>query len=161
MRRRLCLLALPLLLSATGCSSPGYFEAVQPSTSQRAVVYLYRPEATTPGLMKPLRYDYPDLQIDGQSIGTLKYNKHRWVELAPGQHSLRITGLSQIAKWESRDITYPFTVTPGEIKYLKLDVQYKLDEMVLGQPAPRYLIRVIPQRGEEAVYEIRQTQAQR
>lgn len=83
MRRRLCLLALPLLFSATGCNSPGYFEAVQPSTRQRAVVYLYRPEATTPGLMKPLRYDYPDLQIDGQSIGTLKYNKHRWAGQGP------------------------------------------------------------------------------
>ena len=68
MHRRLVLL-LPLLLA--GCSNPAYFQAVQPSNPNNAVLYLYRPEASNPGLMQPLRFDYPEVFIDGQSIGTL------------------------------------------------------------------------------------------
>ncbi|WP_339414108.1 hypothetical protein [Pseudomonas sp. EA_35y_Pfl2_R5] len=157
MPRRLLLL-LPLLI--TGCSSPSYFEAVQPSSPQQAVLYLYRPEASNPGLMQPLRYDYPEVFIDGQSIGTLKFNSHRHVELAPGKHSVRITGLSPAAKWEPRDIEQSLTLKPAQITYLKLNVQYQLDEMVLGQPGPRYNIRLTPMRSEDAIYEIRHTKPQ-
>ncbi|WP_405118138.1 hypothetical protein [Pseudomonas leptonychotis] len=74
------LLLVPLLM--TGCSTPKYFEAVQPSSPQRAVLYLYRPQASNPGLMQPLRYDYPEVFIDGQSIGMLKFNSHQHIELA-------------------------------------------------------------------------------
>jgi hypothetical protein len=157
MHRRLLLL-FPLFV--TGCSTPSYFEAVQPSSPQHAVLYLYRPEASNPGLMQPLRYNYPEVFIDGQSIGTLKFNSHRHVELAPGKHSVRITGLSPAAKWEPRDIEQSLTLNPTQIAYLKLNVQYQLDEMVLGQPGPRYNIRLTPMRSEDAVYEIRHTKSQ-
>lgn len=157
MPRRLLLL-LPLLI--TGCSTPDHFEAVQPSSPQQAVLYLYRPEASNPGLMQPLRYNYPEVFIDGQSIGTLKFNSHRQVELAPGKHSVRITGLSPAANWEPRDIEQSLTLKPAQITYLKLNVQYQLDEMVLGQPGPRYNIRLTPMRSEDAVYEIRHTKPQ-
>lgn len=152
------LLLLPLLI--TGCSTPSYFEAVQPSSPQRAMLYLYRPEASNPGLMQPLRYDYPEVFIDDQSVGTLKFNSHRHVELAPGKHRVRITGLSPAAKWEPRDIEQQLTLLAGQITYLKLNVQYQLDEMVLGQPGPRYNIRLIPMRSDDAVYEIRHTKPQ-
>jgi hypothetical protein len=152
------LLLLPLLL--TGCSTPGYFQAVQPSSEQRAVLYLYRPEASNPGLMQPLRYDYPEVFIDGQSIGTLKFNSHRHVELAPGRHSVRITGLSPAARWEPRDIEQQLTLKPAQVAYLKLNVQYQLNEMVLGQPGPSYNIRLVPMRNDDAIYEIRHTKPQ-
>lgn len=151
-------LLLPLLLA--GCSGPAHFEAVTPSSPQHAVLYLYRPEASNPGLMQPLRYDYPEVFIDEQSIGTLKFNSHRHVELAPGQHSIRITGLSQAARWEPRDIQQKLSLDPAQIKYLKLDVQYNLDEMMLGQPKPSYSIYLTPMRSEDAVYEIRHTKPQ-
>lgn len=152
------LLLLPLLI--TGCASPSYFQAVQPSSEQRAVLYLYRPEASNPGLMQPLRYDYPEVFIDGQSIGTLKFNSHRHVELAPGQHSVRITGLSPAARWEPRDIEQRLSLKPAQVAYLKLNVQYQLNEMVLGQPGPSYNIRLVPMRSDDAVYEIRHTKPQ-
>lgn len=152
------LLLLPLFI--TGCSTPSYFEAVQPSSPQRAMLYLYRPEASNPGLMQPLRYDYPEVFIDGQSIGTLKFNSHRHIELAPGKHSVRITGLSPAAKWEPRDIEQSFSLKPAQTAYLKLNVQYQLDEMVLGQPGPSYSIHLTPMRSEDAVYEIRHTKPQ-
>lgn len=38
--------------------------------------YIYRPEPAQPGLMKPLKYDYPEVLIDRKSIGVLKYNRY-------------------------------------------------------------------------------------
>lgn len=155
---RLPALALALFTLA-GCAGPGYFEAVPPSSPEQAVVYLYRPEADNPG-RQPLRFSYPDVLIDEQSVGTLQFNSYRRVELAPGNHSIRITGLTRQAKWEPRDIKQNFSVAPGEIKYLKLDVRFNLSEMTLGTPGPSYLIHLRPMRPDDAVYEIRNTAPQ-
>lgn len=154
---------LPSLITAllvlTGCAGPGYFEAVPPSSPDQAVVYLYRPEADNPG-RQPLRFSYPDVLIDEQSVGPLQFNSHRRVELPPGRHSIRITGLTRQAKWEPRDIKQNFSVAPGEVKYLKLDVRFNLSEMTLGTPGPSYLIHLRPMRPDDAIYEIRNTEPQ-
>lgn len=150
---------LPLLLSLAGCASPGYFEAVPPSSPDQAVVYLFRPEADNPG-RQPLRFSYPDVLIDEQSVGILPFNTYRRIELPPGRHSIRITGLTRQAKWEPRDVRQNFSVAPGEVKYLKLDVRFNLSEMNLGQPGPSYLIHLRPMRPDDAVYEIRSTEPQ-
>lgn len=148
-----------ILLLLTGCAGPGYFEAVPPSSAEKSVVYLYRPEADNPG-RQPLRLSYPDVLIDEQSVGVLQFNSYRRIELVPGKHNLRITGLSRQAKWEPRDIQQAFSVAPGETKYLKLDVRFNLSEMTLGSGGPSYLIHLRPMRADDALYEIRNTQPQ-
>ncbi|HLD67604.1 MAG TPA: DUF2846 domain-containing protein [Pseudomonas sp.] len=153
--RSIPLLMLSTFLLLAGCSGPGYFEPLQPDNDS-SVVYLYRPKADNPG-MQPLRLSYPDVQVDGRSIGQLKFNTHVAVELSPGKHTVRVTGLSKAASWEPRDIEQTFTVKPGEVKYLKLDVRFNLREMNLGQPKASYLIHLRPMRSEDAVYEIRST----
>ena len=157
MHRKFALWAVLLVLS--GCAGPGYFEAIPPSSPEQSVVYLYRPEADNPG-RQPLRFSYPDVLIDEQSVGTLHFNSYRRIELAPGRHNLRITGLTRQAKWEPRDIKQQFSVAPGEVKYLKLDVRFNLSEMNLGSMGPSYLIHVRPMRADDAVYEIRNTEPQ-
>lgn len=157
MHRKLALWSVLLLLS--GCAGPGYFEAIPPSSAEQSVVYLYRPEADNPG-RQPLRFSYPDVLIDEQSVGTLHFNSYRRIELAPGRHNLRITGLTRQAKWEPRDIKQQFSVAPGEVKYLKLDVRFNLSEMNLGSMGPSYLIHVRPMRADDAIYEIRNTEPQ-
>jgi len=66
MRRKLHCWLIFLLLA--GCAGPGYFEAVPPSSAEKSVVYLYRPEADNPG-RQPLRFSYPDVLVDEQSVG--------------------------------------------------------------------------------------------
>jgi len=149
------ILALSVLLSLAGCSSPGYFEPQAPSNGY-SMLYLYRPKADNPG-MQPLRMSYPDIQIDGRSVGQLKFNTHMGLGLTPGKHQIRVTGLSKEADWEPRDIEQNFSIGLGETKYLKLDVQFNLREMNLGQPAPSYSIFLTPMRSEDAVYQIRDT----
>ena len=158
MRRKLHCWLIFLLLA--GCTGPGYFEAVPPSSAEKSVVYLYRPEADNPG-RQPLRFSYPDVLVDEQSVGVLEFNSYRRIELQPGRHSLRITGLSRQAKWEPRDIEQAFSVAPGETRYLKLDVRFNLSEMTLGSAGPSYLIQLRPMRVDDAVYEIRNTQPQK
>lgn len=153
------LLLISAFLLLASCSGPGYFEPQQPGDGQ-SVVYVYRPKADNPG-MQPLRLSYPDVQIDGRSVGQLKFNSHLAVGLSPGKHSIRITGLSKNANWEPRDIEQSFTVLPGEVKYLKLNVAFNLNEMNLGQPKPSYRIVLTPMRSEEAIYEIRATDSSR
>ncbi|MDD0843982.1 DUF2846 domain-containing protein [Pseudomonas sp. Gutcm_11s] len=157
MRRSLILLTTLLLLG--GCAGPGYFEAIPPSSADQAVIYLYRPEADNPG-RQPLRFSYPDVLIDEQSVGTLQFNSYRRIELPAGRHDIRITGLTRQAKWEPRDIKQVVKVAPGEIKYLKLDIRFNLSEMTLGSPGPSYLIHLRPVRPDDAVYEIRNTEPQ-
>lgn len=154
--RSITLLMLSASLFLAGCSGPGYFEPLEPESGS-SMVYIYRPKADNPG-MQPLRMSYPDVQVDGRSVGLLKFNSHIAVALSPGEHSLRFTGLSKVASWEPRDIEQRFSVKPGEVKYLKLDVRFNLREMNLGQPKPSYLIHLRPVSNEDAVYEIRDTE---
>lgn len=149
----------PALFLLASCSGPGYFEAIPASNADQAVVYLYRPQADNPG-RQPLRFSYPDVLIDERSVGTLPFNTHRRIELAAGRHSMRITGLTRPAKWEPRDIKQEFNLSPGEIKYFKLDVRFNLSEMTLGRPGPSYLINLRPMRQDDAIYEIRETAPQ-
>ena len=74
--------------------------------------------------------------------------------------TLRVTGLSKKAKWEPRDIEQVFNVSPDEVKYMKLNVQYNLNEMNLGQPSPSYALFLTPVSASDAAYEIRNTSAQ-
>jgi hypothetical protein len=149
-------LALSAFLALAGCSSsPGYFEPQQPS-NDISMLYLYRPKADNPG-MQPLRMSYPDIQVDGRSVGQLKFNTHMGIGLTPGKHKIRITGLSKAANWEPRDIEQNVTIKPSDVSYLKLDVQFNMRAMNLGQPAPDYTIYLTPMRSEDAIYEIRAT----
>lgn len=146
-----------LAILLTACSSdPGYFQAVPPSNSLKSVLYLYRPKADNPGL-QPLRYSYPDIILDGNHIGQLKFNTHFFTEINPGTHHIKVTGLTQEAKWEARDIEQDFVVAPNETKYLKLDVQFNTREMNIGQPDAAYIIYLTPISAEDAIYEIRHT----
>lgn len=158
-RQRLgALLCLPLLLSAcAGAGTAGHFQAQQPAADS-SLLYLYRPTADNPGL-QPLRFAYPDIQLDGRSIGQLPFNSHFAAGLSPGQHKIRITGLSQKANWELPDIEQSFSVSAGEVKYLKLDVRHSY-EMDVGQSTPDYHVFLTPMSASDALQEIRTTSAQ-
>lgn len=154
---RLFMLSCFCLLVA--CSSPPtYFQPDKPSEPGRGLVYLYRPEATNPGL-QPLRFSYPVVMVDGRSVGILEFDKYFPIELAAGQHSILVTGDVAPAKWEDiADIQQQFSLTPGEVKYLKLDVEYRLDDMALGDSSAKYSIFLTPMDSATAIQEIRTTE---
>ena len=154
------LLGLLLGLTATisGCGSNTVFKPTPIHTASGAMLYIYRPEAHTPGLAKPLRFSYPEVFVDGKSVGVIAYNRYLAVELAAGTHQIRLTGLTERAKsCEIRDINRKITLQAGESSFLRFRVEYDLSRMNLGQPRAQYSIFLTPVREDDAVYEIRKT----
>lgn len=146
-----------LILSAC-TQTVGHFSPTVANNPNNTVFYIYRPAADTPGVMKPLKYDYPDVLIDGKSIGVLKYDEYLVTELTPGTHNVTITGLTTASKgWADRDINQVIPASQNKQVFLKLQVEYDLDEMNLGQPGAKYNIQLIPVDAENAQYEIRNT----
>jgi len=152
-RFRVLLIACALLGS---CASPGHFEPTPIVESGAAMVYLYRPAASNPGA-KPLLLSYPEVMIDGNSYGVLKYNSYRPIELPPGKHDVRLTGLTENSKWEPRDVNYSINLKPGETAYLKFRVEFDTAEMGFLELGPKYIISLNQVPESTAVYEIRDT----
>ncbi len=147
-----------LLLLSACAATVGHFTPAVASNPNDTVFYIYRPAATSPGLMKPLKYDYPDVLIDGKSIGVLKYDEYLVTELAPGAHTITITGLTSAATgWADRDIQQEIPQGQNKQVFMKLNVEYDLNEMNLGQLGAKYIIRLNPVEAENAIYEIRDT----
>ena len=149
-------IAVLLIVFLSACSGPRHFEPLQPASSDESVLYLYRPKADNPGA-QPLRYSYPDMILDGESVGVLKFNTYKHLRLNPGKQLLKATGLTEQARWKEKDKELQFEIKPGEIKYMKLNVQYNLSEMNLLQPGARYFLYITPVDAKAAIYEIRDT----
>ena len=86
------LLLLLMLVPAgmmTACANSDYFEPTPLVSPENAMVYLYRPAATNPG-KKPLTMSYPEILIDGEGAGFLRYDEYRALELPPGKHTITV-----------------------------------------------------------------------
>ncbi len=151
---------LLILLLGACAQTVGHFTPTVASNPDNGVFYIYRPAATSPGLMKPLKFDYPDILVDGQSIGVLKYDQYLVTELPPGAHKVTVTGLTTASSgWAERDIEQTIQVSRGEPVFLKLRVEYDIEKMPLGEMSAKYLIDLLPISEEDARYEIRNTTA--
>jgi hypothetical protein len=155
---------LAVLIGIAGCagsSAPPNNPVFKPTplhSSRDAMLYLYRPEASTPGMTKPLRFSYPEVLVDGKSVGIIEYNRYLSVELSPGEHTIRLTGLTEKAKdWETRDINRTINVRSGKSKFIRFKVEFNLNQMNICQPVPQYKIFLTPVDEGDAIYEIRHT----
>jgi hypothetical protein len=136
----------------------GHFSPATATDPNNTVLYVYRPAASTPGLMKPLKFDFPDVLVDGKSIGVLKYDEYLVTEITPGAHTITITGLTTAASgWAERNIEQVIPAGQNKQVFMKLRVEYDLDDMSLFQPGAKYSIHLIPVDFENAQYEIRNT----
>jgi hypothetical protein len=153
--RNACIALVVLLLSA--CQSRNeMFEPSVTADSSNAVVHLYRPEASTPGLAKPLRFSWPEVLVDDKPVGVIKYNEYISFRVAPGTHRIRVTGLTANARdWELRDIKQEFRARAGSTNYLRLKVEYRLSDMNVFQPKPSYQYWLTQVSEDDAIYEIR------
>jgi hypothetical protein len=151
--RQILLVTIALVLFA-GCQGNAYFEPTPLANPDNAMVYLYRPAATNPG-KKPLRLSYPQVMIDGNSAGFLKYNEYLALEIPPGKHEFVVTGLTREAKWEPKDRNYSLEVEPGQTYFMRFKVEFDTDNMSLDSFTGQYLIHLHRVEREEAIYEIR------
>lgn len=148
-------LAVLMLALLGACGSTPYFEERALSDPAKALVYVYRPKASNPG-KKPMRYSYPDIRVDGESAGVLRYNEYLATELEPGSREFVATGLSPLADWNQGEARYTLTLDAGKTYYLRLQVEYNTDNMSLGTFKGQYFIHLHPVDHSEAVYQIRE-----
>lgn len=149
----LCLAVLAL----SGCPNTAYFEPTPIASTGKAMVYFYRPAATNPGAARPLRLSYPEIMVDGNSVGFLKYNRYLAVEVEPGLKEFLATGLTPEARWEPKDLSYKLQMEAGETYFMRLKVEFNTDKMSLGSFKGQYIINLHPVSSADAVYEIRHT----
>ena len=141
-----------------GCANSDYFEpAPVTDTGNKAMVYVYRPAATTPGPARPLWNSYPEIMVDGESAGFVKYNRHLPVEVAAGEHEFLVTGLTPDARWAPKDLSYRLKTEAGGTYYLRLRVEFDTDKMSLGTFKNQYIINFHAVDAKDAIYEIRHT----
>lgn len=157
MKKHLVLLHLLVLFALYGCATgSSYFEPTPIAQPGNAMVYIYRPAGSNPGI-KPLTRSYPEVMVDGQSVGFLKYNEYLAVEVAPGARDFLVTGLTRDAKWEPRDLSHTLDVSAGQSYFLRYQVEFDVDKMGLGTLKSKYIINLTPVSETDAVYEIRHT----
>ena len=147
----LCLFGL-----VSSCASPGHFTPVSLDSPDDAILYIYRPRANNPGA-QPLRRSYPEMILDGKSIGMMKFKNYKYIKIKPGSHELTATGLTEGSKWKPRDLNLKFKIQSGETKYIKLNVQYNMKDMHVIESGPQYSIFLTPMNANTAIYEIRET----
>jgi hypothetical protein len=145
---------LLVLLTLGACSGTPHFVDHSLSDPAKALVYVYRPKASNPG-KKPMRYSYPDIQVDGESVGVLRYNEYLVTELEPGPREFLATGLSAAADWNQKEVRYTRHLEAGKSYYLRLRVEYNTDNMTVGSFRGQYFIHLHAVDYSEAVYEIR------
>jgi len=154
-RRYIALLLLQALSALAGCANNDYFEPTALVDLSNSMVYVYRPAASNPG-KKPLITSYPEILVDGQTAGLLKYKEYLAIELPPGRHEIVATGLTRDARWEPEDSSYKLLTEAGKSYFMRFRVEYNTAEMSLGTFRGQYLIHLHPVDEGEAVYQIRE-----
>jgi len=150
------LLTLLTLTLVGACASPGYFAPTPASNPDNAVVYIYRPAATNPG-KKPLTTSYPEIMVNGESAGMLRYKEYLRLELPPGEYEFVATGLTPNARWEPTDRSYGLSLESGDVRYLRFRVEFNTDKMSVGTFRGQYIINLHAMAESEAIYQIRET----
>ena len=149
-------LFLALSCGLTACANSDYFESTALQDNANAMVYLYRPAATGPG-KKPLVTSYPEITVNGKSMGMLRYKQYMTLELPPGQHKIVATGLTKDSRWEPEDRSYTLKTEAGKKYFMRFRVEFNTDSMSMGTFRGQYLIHLHPVDESEALYEIRHT----
>ena len=148
-------------ISGFGCTGVApYVDRVGSFDTGSGLLIIYRPRAPNPG-SQPLRNQYPEIQLDEQSIGLLRFNEMLRLEVPPGDHDLRVTGLTTAARWKQRDITRHVKITPGEKKFFRLNVLYNVDEIRLLKRGTKYNVSLVSVKENDAIYELREIDASR
>ena len=109
-RRALFGAALLLLLSgcATGAKYTEVVSTIPPLTSSQGRIYFYRPSALGFAVQ-------PDINLNGQKVGTAKPHGFYFVDRAPGNYE--VTAATETEK------KLTFTLEPGQARFVRLKIQ--------------------------------------
>ena len=151
------LFLLPASVFISGCQSTNQAEGnqykVDESESKTAVIYLYRPNTGHKG--KAL--EYPEVFIDGESLGVMKVRGYMMKEVSAGKHEIRITGATNKADWSFPEKKRTFNVKPESKNYFRLMVRFDMDSNQLLGLMMKHELFLTPVEADEAIREMKDT----
>jgi hypothetical protein len=155
MRCVFLMLIIPAFTGLVACANYGKsIEIDRPADPSEVVVYIYRPVTQ----WRPKTREYPEVLVDGQTVGVLKYKRYIQLSLPPGEHDLKLTGLTEASRWSFRDSEHRLTLDHGEVAYYHLQVRFDESSNQIGSPGMDYNVYFGPVSAEDAVYELRGTE---
>jgi len=151
------LLLLPISVLINGCQSTNKAEGnqykVDESGSNTSAIYLYRPN----GGHKGKSLEYPEVFIDGLSLGVMKAKGYMMKEVSAGKHEIRITGATNKADWSFPEIKRTINVRPDSKNYFRLMVRFDMDSNQLLGLMMEHLVFLTPVEPDEAIREMKGT----
>lgn len=151
------LLVFVLAALVAGCGAGrtargGAFEPPQVSSAETAQLVVYRPKQQ----WREKAGSYPEVLVDGTSMGILRYNGYLVWELPTGHAGMKVTGFGDKARnWEFKDRELSLHLKQGETIYVRMVVRYDEKSNVLGRPGMDYMLVVHPVSGNDAIYELK------
>ncbi len=134
-----------------GCQTT--VEPFTPSTLQdpgNALIYVYWPGQR----WREKSGQYPEIRLDGVPIGILRYKTYLMIEVAAGDHELRMTADSEAANWTGIDQFFSTPLKRGEIKYVRLLVRYDQNKNSLSDGLMTHVVLFLPRAGGQARLEM-------
>ena len=96
----------------------------------------------------------PEIQIDGEPLGLLRYNSYLDIEISPGTYELKLSGDSEASNWNGPERSFPAKVVAGENLFVRLLVKFDQEPNRLGQGAMGYTVTFLPRAEAEALLEM-------
>lgn len=143
------LIAFTLVLTSfvLGCQAKGpLFEPLARNNPDNALVYVYWPAQT----WREKSGSYPELLLDGEPIGLLRYKTYMALEISPGTHDFLLTGDTERANWQTPKNLLTLPLKPNETKYLRLLVKYDQSKNNWTNPGMSYVVQFLPIAGKQA-----------
>lgn len=149
MVRAIGLLVVVVLLS--GCQTTVVpFTPKAAEDAGNALVYVYWPGqrwAEKSG-------ESPEIQLDGVPVGVLRYKTYLQLEVAAGEHELRMTGASDDADWDGKDQYFNTPLKRGEVKYVRLLIKYDQNSNNLSEGLMSHVVQFLPRSEGQARIEM-------
>ncbi len=96
----------------------------------------------------------PEIQLDGKSLGLLKYKSYIELELPAGTYELKLTGESDASRWDGPERAFPAKIEPGENYYVRLQVKYDQASNRMLEGRMKYAVTFLPRDEQNAKAEM-------
>lgn len=96
----------------------------------------------------------PEIQLDGEPLGLLKYKTYIERELPEGTYNLKLTGSSDASNWDGAEREFPAKIEAGENMFVRLLVKYDQRSNKMLEGRMKYALTFLPRAEEYALAEM-------
>lgn len=147
---KMALLASFLLISAVSLGNDKRFTATAVVKPGNGKLYVYWPGQRWGEKSRKT----PEIQLDDEPLGLLKYKSYIERELPEGTYNLKLTGSSDASNWDGPEREFPAKIEAGENLFVRLLVKYDQRSNKMLEGRMKYAVTFLPRAEEEALAEM-------